>query len=298
MKILCIGQSAYDITFPVESYPIENKKIKITNKKIECGGGSANNCAYLLGLWGCDVSLASPIGKDIYGKKIKDELLKVKVNLDYFKELEVETTISFIIANLAKGTRTIITNKSEDMHYDKDDMINEKFDVILTDGNDYELALQVIKNNPDAISVIDAGSLKKGSVLLCKAVNYVVCSNDFAKEYTKIDFKYDDLETIKKVYDILENDFQTKIVITLESHGSFTKIDNEYILVPSISVKCVDSTGAGDIYHGAFTYFISHGYSLRDTLRLSNIAGALSVQTIGSKASMPSLNEVLEYREL
>jgi len=298
MKILCIGQSAYDITLPVEGYPVENKKIKIKNKKVECGGGSANNCAYLLGLWGCDVSLASPIGNDIYGKKIKEELLKVNVNLKYFKELDIETTTSFIITNLNKGTRTIITNKNEGMHYDENDMINEKFDVILTDGNDYELALKVINNNPDAISIIDAGNLKLGSIELCKAVNYVVCSNDFAREYTNIDFKYDDLDSIKKVYDILENDFQNKVVITLESHGSFTKIDDEYILVPSIKMNCVDSTGAGDIYHGAFTYFISHGYSLKDTLRLSNIAGALSVRYIGSKPSMPNLDEVLSYHEL
>jgi len=298
MKILCIGQSAYDITLPVEGYPVENKKIKIKNKKVECGGGSANNCAYLLGLWGCDVSLASPIGNDIYGKKIKEELLKVNVNLKYFKELDIETTTSFIITNLNKGTRTIITNKNEGMHYDENDMINEKFDVILTDGNDYELALKVINNNPNAISIIDAGNLKLGSIELCKAVNYVVCSNDFAREYTNIDFKYDDLDSIKKVYDILENDFQNKVVITLESHGSFTKIDDEYILVPSIKMNCVDSTGAGDIYHGAFTYFISHGYSLKDTLRLSNIAGALSVRYIGSKPSMPNLDEVLSYHEL
>lgn len=295
MKILCIGQSAYDITLPVDSYPLENKKIKIGNKKIECGGGSANNCAYLLGLWGCDVSLASPIGKDIYGQKIKEELQRVNVNIDYFKELDVETTTSYIIANLANGTRTIITNKNDDMHYDENDFIDEKVDVILTDGNDYELALKTIKNNPQAISIIDAGSLKEGTVKLCHNVNYVVCSNDFAKEYTKINFSYDDLDTIKKVYDILVNDFQTNVIITLEAYGSFTKINNEYVLVPSIKVECLDSTGAGDIYHGAFTYFISHGYSLYDTLKLSNIAGALSVLKIGSKASMPMLSEVLEY---
>lgn len=298
MKILCIGQSAYDITLPVDSYPVENKKIKIGNQKVECGGGSANNCAYLLGLWGCDVHLASAIGKDFYAKKIKEELLKVNVNIDYFKELDIETTTSFIITNLSKGTRTIITNKNDLMKYNPDDEIKEKFDVILTDGNDYEIAYKTIKQNPNALSIIDAGSLKEGTIELCKIVDYVVCSNDFAKDYTKIDFSYNDLETVKRVHQILENDFQTKVVITLESHGSFTKIDDEYILVPSIEVTSVDSTGAGDIYHGAFTYFISHHYSFYDTLRLSNIAGALSVRKIGSKASMPSKEEVLSYYEL
>ena len=298
MKILCIGQSAYDITLPVDNYPVENKKIKIGNKKIECGGGSANNCAYLLGLWSCDVTLASPIGKDFYGEKIKDELKTVNVNIDYFKELDIETTTSFIIANLSKGTRTIITNKNDLMKYSENDEINGNYDVILCDGNDYELAIKSLKNNPNAISILDAGGIKKGTLELCKYVNYIVCSNDFARDFTKIDFTYDDIDKIKEAHQIIEQEFKTQVVITLESHGSFTKIDDEYILVPSIEMECVDSTGAGDIYHGAFTYFISHGYSLKDTLRLSNIAGALSVRHIGSKPSMPKLEEVMSYNEL
>ena len=295
MKILCIGQSAYDITLPVDSYPVENKKIKIGNKKIECGGGSANNCAYLLGLWGCDVTLASPIGKDIYGDKIKKELQSVNINVEQFKELNIETTTSYIISNLSKGTRTIITNKNPDMKYSDDDRIIGDYDIILCDGNDYELAIKAIIDNPGAISILDAGSLKKGTLELCNYVDYIVCSNDFAKEFANINFAYDDLETIKQVYGKIKNEFNTNLVITLESHGSFAKIDNEYILVPSIKVESIDSTGAGDIFHGAFTYFISHNYSLKDTLRLSNIAGALSVRKIGSKPSMPKLEEVLSY---
>lgn len=298
MKILCIGQSAYDITLPVDSYPIENKKIKITNKKVECGGGSANNCAYLLGLWGCDVTLASPIGKDIYGEKIKKELKTVNVDISQFKELDIETTTSYIIANLSKGTRTIITNKNPDMKYSDGDKITGDYDVILCDGNDFELAIQTINDNPNAISILDAGGIKKGTLELCKYVDYIVCSNDFAREYTNINFSYDNIEMIKQVYEKIKSDFNTNVVITLESHGCFTKIDNEYILVPSIEVECIDSTGAGDIFHGAFTYFISHDYSLKDTLRLSNVAGALSVRKIGSKPSMPTLEEVLSFYEL
>lgn len=298
MKILCIGQSAYDITLPVDSYPVENKKVKIGNKKIECGGGSANNCAYLLGLWGCNVTLASPIGKDIYGERIKKELKDVKVNVSVFKELDIETTTSYIIANINKGTRTIITNKNPNMKYSEDDRIIGSYDVILCDGNDYELAIKAIIDNPRAISILDAGGLKKGTLELCKYVDYIVCSNDFARDFTKIDFAYNDIDTIKNVYEKIVNGFNTNVVITLESYGSFSKIDNEYILVPSIEVECIDSTGAGDIFHGAFTYFISHNYSLKDTLRLSNIAGALSVRKIGSKPSMPKLEEVLSYHEL
>ena len=297
MKILCIGQSAYDITLPVSDYPIENRKYKIKNV-VECGGGSANNMAYLLALWKMDVTFASSVGNDLYGKKIYDELKRVGVKTEYLEmKNNIPTTTSYIINNLSNGSRTIITNKKEDMEIDINKEINFKPDIILLDGNEYAFARKVIEENKDAIKIIDAGSLKEDTVNLSKLCDYIVCSNDFAKDYTKINFSYQDIDKIKEVYDILDRDFPGKVIITLESYGSITKIDNEFKLVPSIKVESIDSTGAGDIFHGAFTYFIANNYSLLDTLHYSNIAGALSVTKIGSKESMPKLEEVINYHE-
>ena len=295
MKFLCIGQSAYDITLPVSNYPIENHKIKIGNTKVECGGGSANNCAYLLGKWGCDVHFITSVGQDIYGHRLKKELESVNVNTDNLIELEgIETTTSYIIANLSKGTRTIITNKDPLMKFNGD-ISHIKPDIIISDGNDDEVVLKTILNNPQAISILDASKILGGVVKLCRYVDYVVCSYDFARDYTHIAFKHNDLEKLKKVHAKLVNDFKTNVVITLEEFGSFSMIDGEYRLVPSISVKTLDTTGAGDIYHGAFAYFLSQHMPLYDVMRLSNIAGALSTTKIGSKNSMPALEEVINY---
>ena len=297
MKILCLGQSAYDITLPVAEYPTENKKYKI-NDKTECGGGSSNNAAYLLASWNNDVYLASCIGNDFYGQKIKEELLKVGVNIDYFEEIDVPTTTSYIINNLEKGTRTIITNKDANMCFKNIRSIPINFDVIFLDGNDFEMSMQAIKDNPNAIKIIDAGSLKKGVPELSKKCDFVICSNDFARDYSGIDFKCHEIEKVKTVYNKLKEDFPGCLIITLEENGSITKINNDFVLVPSIKVEAFDSTGAGDIYHGAFTHFIAHNYSLLDAIKYSNIAGALSVKKIGSKNSMPKLSEVMKYNGL
>ena len=297
MKILCVGQSAYDITLPVSEYPVENRKYKIS-EKMECGGGSSNNAAYLLALWHNDVYLASSIGNDVYGKKIKDELLNIGVNIDYMEEVDIPTTTSYIINNLSNGTRTIITNKDSNMHFRNIGKIPNNFDIIFLDGNDFEISMKVINDNPKAIKIIDAGSIKDGVIELCKRCDYVVCSNDFARDYTKVDFKCNEIDKVKEAYNKLKDVFPGCVVITLEENGSITKINNEFVLVPSIKVDAVDSTGAGDIYHGAFTHFIAHNYPLLDTLKYSNIAGALSVMKIGSKNSMPKLSEVMNYHGL
>ena len=98
------------------------------------------------------------------------------------------------------------------------------------------------------------------------------------------------------MYDSLEKDFPKQtIVITLESFGSFTKINGEYKLIPSIKVKALDSTGAGDIYHGALLYFLSQGYDLETAMEYANITSALSVTKIGGRYSIPRLEEVINY---
>ena len=295
MKYLCIGQSAWDITLPTDIYPEENTKLKIGNNKVECGGGSSNNQAYLLGYWNEESYLASPIGNDMYGKRIKEELKSVNVNIDYLKEIDCETTVSYIIANIKNGTRTIITNKSELMHYDKDDEILLKPDCILLDGNSYELAIKTIKQNNKALVILDAGGLKEGTLKLLEYSDYIVCSHDFARDYSKMDINYEDKDNLIKIYDKIQSDFNGKLIITLEDKGSFVKIKDKYKIIKSIKQKTVDSTGAGDIFHGAFAYFITHNYQLEDAIRMSNIAGALSVRYIGSKKSMPSKEEVLKY---
>lgn len=294
MKIICVGQSAYDITLPIKGYPIENRKYKIKDTA-ECGGGSANNMAYLLAKWNVNTTLVSSVGNDNYGKTIKEELESVGVNTDFIETISCKTTISYIINNLENGSRTIITKKDPLMKGERN--VNITGDILLFDGNDYEKALNVIKNNPNAIKIIDAGSIKEETINLCKLCDYIVCSNDFARDYTKINFKLNEMDQIKKSYDILARDFSGQVIITLESFGSFTKIDNEYKLVPSIKVNSVDTTGAGDIYHGAFAYFIAHKYNLIDSMHYANIAGALSVTKMGSKKSMPDLSEVINYHE-
>lgn len=298
MKIICIGNAAYDVTLPVNHYPVENKKIRLDAPRVECGGGSASNCAYLLAKWGMETYFAGAVGDDYYGNKIIEEFEKIGVNTKYIeKKKDVSTTSSFIIANTTIGSRTILTDKSKDMVMKKRE-IDDDFDVILLDGYERDFALEVIKKNPNAIKIIDAGSLRESTVELAKMVDYVVCSNDFAMEFTKKKIDYSDMKTLIEIYDDLKKEFSQNVVITLEDKGCFT-YDDGYKMVPSIKVKSIDSTGAGDIYHGAFTYCIANGYDIITTMKMSNIAGALSVTRVGGRFSIFTLEEVKEkYDEL
>lgn len=297
MKVLCIGHAAYDITIPVENYPLENTKNRVHNR-VECGGGPSGNAAYLLGKWGVETYFAGIVGNDLYGHNIRDEFNSIGVNIDYLEmSNEHTTTSSFIIANAENGSRTVLTYRPSDMKMTAVDItINP--DIILLDGQEYEMSKKVLLENPNAISIIDAGRDRKEVLELCHMVTYVVCSHDFAENVSHLSTTTDSLEEIFK---ILEDEFKTNIIITLEATGCayHNRETNKIEIVPSIKVKAIDSTGAGDIFHGAFTYGISQNWPMDKILKYANTAGAMSVTRIGGRNSIFELSEMEEvYNEI
>ena len=225
MKVMCIGQSAYDITLPLDHYPIENKKVRVPFK-VECGGGSASNCAYLLAKWNIETYFAGVVGNDFYGKKIIDEYNDVGVNVKYLQiDDNVSTTSSYIISNTSIGSRTILTNREKNIKMKSVD-VEEKFDFLLFDGYEKDFCMEVIRKNPNAIKILDAGSMKEATMELAHIVDYVVCSHDFAEEVSGVSIDYNDINTIINAYQKLKNEFKHNVIITLESNGCFTSINN------------------------------------------------------------------------
>ena len=291
MKILCIGLSSYDVTYQVEQYIKENTKNRI-NTRIECGGGPANNAAYLLGKWGMDVYYAGCVGSDKHGKLIKKELESVNVNTDYMEtKKDMITTVSNIIANIKDGTRTILTYCPDENKLDELDLDFEP-DIILIDGHEYETSMEILKKYKKAISIIDAGRATDEIIELSKKVKYLVCSKDFAEAVTEQKMDFSDTKTILYIYNKMKEIFKNNIIITLESKGALYEKDGKIRVMPSLKVKSIDSTGAGDFFHGAFTYALANNYEIDNAIKISNITGALSVTKVGSKASAPSLEEV------
>lgn len=296
MKVLCIGHTAYDITVLTDGYPKENVKYRV-EKRIECGGGPASNAAYLLGKWGIKTYIASVVGNDIYGKRIKKEFTDVGVDTTYLElSNKYKTTSSFIIVNKKNASRTVFTYRNPQMRINDMD-ININPDYILVDAQELELSLKMIKKYPKAITILDAGRAKYANIKLGKIVDYLVTSRNFAEDFTGMKIDINDNNSLNNVYNSLEKDFKGHIVITLEEHGCLYKEDGIVKLMPGYKVIAKDTTGAGDIFHGAFVYALINKYNYADVMRISNIAGALSVKEIGGRYSVPDLKEVLRIYE-
>lgn len=295
MKVLCIGHSSWDITVPVDDYPVENTKYRYS-EKYAAGGGPAGNAAYLLGKWGIDTVIATNIGSDDFGTKIKKEFQSVNVNTDYIEtSYDRDTSFSFILVNKKNGYRTVFNVATEHPALKK---LTYEFtpDIIFTDGHDYGAAQNALTKFPQAISIIDAGRVTQELIELCKYIKYIVCSKGFAETVTGLKFDFNNPQSLVNVYEKLQNKYpHANITITLEEHGALYRVNNQIKIMPGLKCQAVDTTGAGDIFHGAFTYGIANNFDMDKIITLANIAAGLSVQKIGSRLSIPSLSEVLDY---
>ena len=295
MKVLCIGHSSWDITVPVDDYPTENTKYRYS-EKYAAGGGPASNAAYLLGKWGVDTVIATSIGSDDFGTKIKKEFQEVNVATEYIEtSYEKDTSFSFILVNKKNGSRTVFNVATEHPPLKK---LNYEFtpDIIFIDGHDYGASQNALSKYPHAITVIDAGRVTQELLELCKYTRYIVCSKGFAETVTNLKFDFNNPQSLVNVYTKLQNKYpNANIVVTLEEHGALYQVDNQIKIMPGLKCNAVDTTGAGDIFHGAFVYGLANNFDMEKIITLANIAGGLSVQKMGSRLSVPNLSEVLDY---
>jgi sulfofructose kinase len=84
------------------------------------------------------------------------------------------------------------------------------------------------------------------------------------------------------------------IAVTLGNLGAVVMVaDGSVYASPAYEVDVVDTTGAGDTFHGAFLYGLLAGWSVERTLDFSNAAAALCCTELGARGGARSLEDVL-----
>ena len=297
MDVLCVGHAAWDISVFVPGYPTENSKCEI-DTMIECGGGPAANAAYLLSRWGTSCALAAALGADSYATRILDEFAAVGTDTSLSRPSpDRATPVSVILVNQESGSRTIVNRKREQRPAPLDLEPMPAWSppprVLLFDGHELAASLEAMRQFPDAKTILDAGSLREGTRVLAGRVDYLVSSERFSRQFCDLS----DLETPERqqaAVAALSAHNRHSVAITLGERGLVYGTGDDVRHLPAFPAKAVDTTGAGDIFHGAFAYGILSGLPWLETLRLAAASAALSVTARGGRTSIPSLDQVQE----
>jgi len=295
LDVLCIGHAACDVSLFVDQYPTENSKCE-TYESLEACGGPAANAAWLLSTWGLSTGFAGLVGDDVHGRCTHDEFTAAGTDVSLLELRPGHATpLSIILINRENGSRTIINRKVKGASFflNAAALFPLKPRVLLFDGHELEASLTAMQAFPDAITILDAGSWREGTAVLAGKVHYLAASERFALQATGLKSLQHDADRRQCLVKLREQ-FSGKTIVTLGERGLIFDTGDGYNELAAFPAATVDTTAAGDIFHGAFAFAIAGGMPLLEALRFSSITASLSVRKAGGRSSIPTLAEVKE----
>lgn len=289
IDVLCVGVTSFDFYFMVDHHPGPDEKT-IADAFLSCGGGPAANAAVTAAKMGLSVAFVGYLGNDVWGDLHIEELKKAGVQTDWIARGNNPTPISTVLVK-PTGCRSLVNYRMTDVAIEDTDL--DLFDitpkVILFDGHEPKLSSALIErvHNEDTRTILDAGSVNPGTLLLYNKVDYLVCSEKFAEEITGYNNMNDALEKLSN-----QNE---NVVITLGEQGLIWKTKIGQGKLKAYSIVAVDTTGAGDVFHGAFAGCLAMGKDLQEILKYSSAAAAISCTKPGGRTSIPIIKEVENF---
>ncbi|MBN1072590.1 carbohydrate kinase [Clostridium botulinum] len=308
-NIFCIGELLIDMVC------VDNKGLKYGEKfEKKAGGAPANVAASISKLEG-NAYFLGQVGSDFFGKYLVELLKELNINTDMTVE-KGSTTIALVGID-ENGERNFDFLRGSDGEYSFDNIDTSKIsesDIIhfgsatgFLDGelkNTYYKLLEYAKSKNIYISFDpnyrDALITDDKLDLFVKDCIEFLKKSDFTKlsdEELILITKEEDLEAgVKKLHEL-----GVKVVtITLGSKGTYLSVLGKNEIIPSIKIKQVDSTGAGDSFVGAVLKQIAEvedkkniGFEeWKNIITFANKVGAITCTNYGAIASMPTLNDL------
>jgi sulfofructose kinase len=287
MDVLCVGMASYDLIFAVTQHPREDEK-GVASMLVRSGGGPAANAAVAVARLGLSSAFAGYLGQDAFGNDHLRELEDEGVIVDLVQRGSTTTPLSVAFVK-PDGKRSLINfRQTKPLSSGSVDFSNFRPKVIIFDGHEPELSTSLVERAMEwnAKTILDAGSVHQGTRQLAPTVDYLVCSEKFALEYTGTQKVPVSLDALAKV--------APSVVITCGENGLLWKHEQGDGSLAALAVPVVDTTGAGDAFHGAFAACIARGKDWEDTLRFSNTAAGLSCTKLGARPGLPTEEEVNE----
>ncbi|MBN2497772.1 MAG: sugar kinase [Deltaproteobacteria bacterium] len=288
-EVVGVGHATVDTLGVVGGYPSMDTKTELVQFSMQ-GGGPVATALATLAVLGESTAFIGKISDDDFGVFIRQGL----------QELGVDTTgllvepgrvspYSFVAVEQGSGRRTIFWTRG-----DVSPLVEAELPLALLQGarvlhvDGLQMAAQCCaarKARELGVKVVyDAGSPREGMEELIGMTDALVASEHFAAEVAGGGLA----ESLKR----LSARGPETVVITIGEDGSVGMERGETYAVPALDVDVVDTTGAGDVYHGAFIFGMLRGWNLPERMRFASTAASLSCRELGGRAGLPSLEAI------
>ena len=293
IQVVGLGQACVDYLGVTPVYPIEDGKIELNDLHMLCGG-PASTALVTLSRLGISTSFLGSISDDLFGKKIIDNLKNEKVDVSCLKITPDYTSqFAFIAVTQGSGKRTILWHRGSVPHLMPDDVDIGSFPrarVLHIDGLMIEASIEAARqaNELGMIVVMDGGTMRQGSKKLLQLIDIIIASESFAIPLVGLE------APVESALHALRDLGPSQVVITSGEKGSIGLNDQGIFHEEAFPVKAVDTTGAGDVYHGAYIYGTLQGWEMDRCMRFASATAALKCKKIGAQAGIPDLDTIFE----
>ncbi|MFH1335512.1 MAG: PfkB family carbohydrate kinase [Candidatus Zixiibacteriota bacterium] len=292
LKYDCVGLgvNAADYLSILDPYPQLDDKVDVVKSSVQ-GGGPVPTAMVTLAKLGAKVAYIGKVGDDADGELVRWQLEKEGVDTRFVMvDKKIKTSRAYIWVDKGSGKRTVALDRDKKNFLSEKELgflksISTKF--LHLDAREPKiniLAAQWAKRQFAQVC-LDVGSLRKGAEKVFPYVDHLIVSRRFACGFTGTSDPY------VACGELLKNGCKT-IVVTIGEKGCICGTEDKMFHSPGFKVKVVDTTGAGDVFHGAFIYGLLKGWSLKRTAEFANAYAAMKCRKLGGRAGIPTLKEV------
>ncbi|MFB6458807.1 sugar kinase [Bradyrhizobium tunisiense] len=293
-RILCIGIPVRDLTFRVEAVPVRGSKANATHLAEICGG-NALNAAIAIARLGGRVAFAGPMGdaRETSSGFILERMTAEGIETRHIVRMPgASTPVSAIIID-ATGERTLTIYRDPvlwTVELPETDELLDDCQAVLVESRCAGFAISLCaearrRGIPVIVGVDRAMSLQDG---LLKAASHLLFASEQMQETAGIT---DDGEALRRLAKLTP----AFLAATRGPRGTIWLNEaGELEETPAFPVRAVDTLGAGDVFHGAFTLGLAEGDAVREALRFAAAAAALKCTRHGGGLAAPQRIEVEE----
>lgn len=291
VDVLGIGLNATDTLILVPEYPPYAGKIAFSRELLSPGGQVATavvTCARL----GLRTSYIGTIGDDLRGDIQRKSLEGTGVDTtSVLVRRDCPNQTAYILIDESTGERTVLWQRSDRLRLLPAE-INEhqiaSSKLLHIDGYDVEAAAHAARlaRRHNVPVSLDVDTLYPGFESVLQNVDYLVASSSWPAKWTGESDPF-------LALGMLQRDYKFRVAaMTLGHSGSLALATGRWAYSPAFEVPCADTTGAGDVFHGAFCYAMLANMSIQAALTFSNAAAAINCTAIGARGHIPNRSEV------
>jgi sulfofructose kinase len=292
--VVGVGINATDTIIRIPSFPAPGSKVELVSAEVAPGGQVAS-AIIACRRWGLSARYVGKIGSDLAGRLQRREMEREGVEAHWIVARGAQSQCAFILVDESSGERTIVWKRDPKIALRAKDLERKWIlgaEALLVDGHDTEAAAQAARwAREQSIPVVgDFDNLYSNVEVLLHYVDFPVTSQAFPEKLTG------ETDLLKSLPRILSQFKCRAVAATLGPLGVLAWDGNEFLLCPAFRIHAVDTTGAGDIFHGGFVYGLIGGWPIQEILEFSSAAAALNCTAPGARGHIASLDEIERLR--